>query len=292
MKKLLVILLAAIMVFSIAACSNQDKDKDTDDDKYKEITVIITEETFGTDTFHFETVDSETVEITKFTTTLDRAHEVKIPAYLDGKRVVSIGKEAFCYSSSIQTITFPTEAEYLAGDAEFDMSKHSFVIADYAFRDCVALQTLAFPSYVTEIGVGAFFGCSSLTSLTFAADGVLAEIKDYAFMECIGLVGVELPASVKTIGVAAFYGCEALESVKINEGTEMILKQAFQNCSAMASVELPASLLTVGKFAFHGSDALYIGGLTYAGNSAEVESYIKSLMLEEAPDVSVDDPEA
>lgn len=291
MKKLLAILLAAIMVLSIAACSDKEEQNNKDDDKYKDTTVVVTEETFGTDTFHFETVDSETVEITKFTTTLDKAHEVKIPAYLDGKRVVGIGKEAFCYSSSIQTITFPTEAEYLAGDAEFDMSKHSFVIADYAFRDCVALQTLSFPAYVTEIGVGAFFGCSSLNSLTFAAEGTLAEIKDYAFMECISLTAVELPASVKTVGVAAFYGCEALESVKINEGTEMILKQAFQNCSALASIELPASLLTVGKFAFHGSDALYVGGITYAGNSAEVETYIKSLMLEEAPEVSVE-PEA
>ncbi len=82
MKKLLAILLAGLMVLSIAACSNKEKDKENDDEKYRDNTVIVDSLTEGTDTFRFENVDSETVIIAEFSTTLDKAHEVKIPAYL------------------------------------------------------------------------------------------------------------------------------------------------------------------------------------------------------------------
>ncbi len=291
MKKLLALVLAMLMVFSVTACAIKDNNKENDDDKYKDDTVVVTEETFGVDTFHFETVDSETVVITSFATTQDKAHDIKIPAYLDGKRVVGIAKEAFRYSSSVLSLTFPTEAEYLEKDAEFTMATHKFTIADYAFRDCVAIKTLNLPAYVTEIGVGAFVGCSSLETLTFAENSQLAEIKDSAFMSCIKLQEVELPASVLTVGSAAFYGCVALESVVISEGTTLVLSQAFQNCTALASIQLPASLVSVGKYAFNGSDALYEGGITYAGTSTDVLAYIDSLMLEPAPEEAPQEPE-
>jgi hypothetical protein len=288
MKKLLALLLIALLAISVVSCSNEGNEGENEgDNQYVENTVIVTSVTIGDDTFHFDSVDSETVVITNFSSKVDAAHAVKIPAYLDGKRVVGIAQEAFCYKSSVLSLTFPTQQELAEGDADFDMSAYTFAIADYAFRDCVSLKSLTLPAYVSEIGVGAFFGCTSLETLTFDAGIKIDEIKTAAFMDCVSLTAVDIPASVATIGEAAFYGCSALATVKVNEGTSMILKQAFQNCSALANVELPASVVSIGTYAFHGSDALYIGGLTYAGTSTEVNDYIASLMLTEKPEEPV-----
>ena len=115
MKKLLAILLAAMMVFSIVACGDKEKQDTNDDEKYKDTTVVVDSATYGSDTFYFENVDSETVIVSKFSTTNDKAHTVTIPAYLlvPGNereqepdkylRVVGVGKEAFQTTSSIKT---------------------------------------------------------------------------------------------------------------------------------------------------------------------------------------------
>lgn len=303
MKKLLAILLAGMMVLSIAACSIKDKSKENDDDKYRDTTVIVDYLTEGTDTFYFENVDSETVVISDFSTTLDKAHEVKLPAYLmvPGNereqepdkylRVVGVSKEAFLNSSSVSSLVFPTEADYKEHDANFDMSEHSFVIGDYAFRECVALQGLTLPAYVTEIGVGAFYGCIALESISFAEGSRLAQIKDYAFMNCVALQSITFPVAVESIGAAAFFECVALESVVINEGTLTVGAQAFQKCSSLAEVKLPASLESIGKYAFHTCESLYKEGLTYAGNAAAINTYISSLALTERPEEAPEAPE-
>ena len=290
MKKLLAILLAALMVFAFAACNEKDGIESNDDELYRDKTVIVDHESLnGVDTFYYENVDSETVIIVGFSTTNDKKHDIKIPAYFVNNggenplRVVGIGQEAFNYSSSVGTLIFPTEADYLAKDARFDMSQHTFTIADYALRECVSLKTLNLPAYVTEIGARAFYGCVSLETITFAEGSKLASIGDGAFMNCGALKGIELPGSVQTVGVGAFLECSSLASVVINEGTLNIANQAFQNCKALAEVKLPTTLENVGTYAFHGSKNLYKDGFTYTGESAAVKAYITSLALEDRP---------
>ena len=85
MKKLLALLLAALMIVTMVACSDKDKkdDKNSDNSKYQSKTIDDNDDVYGADTFYFENVDSETVIITKFTTTDDTAHTVTIPAYFE-----------------------------------------------------------------------------------------------------------------------------------------------------------------------------------------------------------------
>ena len=305
MKKLLAILLAGLMVFSVVACSDKVHTDNNDDEKYRDNTVIVDTVTEGTDTFRFENVDSETVIVVDFSTTLDKAHEVKIPAYLmvPGNemenepdkylRVVGVGKEAFLNSSSINSLVFPTEADYKKYDPNFNIDEHSFTIGEYAFRECVALQTLTLPAYVTEIGKGAFFGCIALNAINFADDAKIEQIGEYAFMDCTALTSVEFPGTVKSIGKAAFFECFGLESVIINEGTLTIGDQAFENCIALKEVKLPASLESIGHYAFQDPNPdrpLRKDGLIYAGNLKGITDYIATLALQDpqvqAPDAS------
>ena len=295
MKKFLALLMAMMMIVTLAACTQNDGNNDGDDyEDYIDNTVVKTFETFGDDTFYFDSVDSETVTITGFNSTNDAPHVVKIPAYVDvdaegkGRRVVGVSKEAFCYKSNITTVVFPTAEEYQAGSAEFDLSKHTFVIEDYAFRDCAVFNSVTIPAYVTALGKGAFYGCSKLSTVTFAEGCKLAELKESTFMRCSSLTNITLPGNIAVVGQAAFFECTALESVAFAEGVSIISKQAFQNCKKLASIQLPESVESIGQYAFHGSNALYLGGITYAGDSAEVLTYIQSLLLEEAPEVDED----
>ena len=65
--------------------------------------------------------------------------------------------------------------------------------------------------YTSDDFKGAFQDCPQLTSVIIP-DGV-TEIKDNAFYDCIGLTTVTVPASVKVIWNCAFDGCTSLEAI-------------------------------------------------------------------------------
>jgi len=63
---------------------------------------------------------------------------------------------------------------------------------------------------VSNIGDGAFIGCSSLTNITIPTS--VTSIGANAFMGC-GLTSLTIPGSVTSIGRGAFYSCNRLTGV-------------------------------------------------------------------------------
>ena len=88
------------------------------------------------------------------------------------------------------------------------------VIGAYAFYGCSSLTSLTLPSNVTKIGESAFEGCSGLTSLTLPSS--VTSIGSSAFHGCSGLTSLTLPSSVTSIGSSAFYGCSGLTSIYVS----------------------------------------------------------------------------
>ncbi len=274
MKKLLALLLALLTIAAFTACSDEGENGENNNDAYKKNDTVITEITDDNgDTFHFVNVDSETVTITKFESTVDAPHEVKLPAYLDGKRVVGISEEAFAGISNVSKLVFPTEEELLAGDKDLVIKAHTFEIERYAFRNCDGLVEISLPAYVNYIGESAFYGCLKLAKITFAADGALGEIQPTTFMDCKALKSVTVPGTVQNILKGAFFGCTALETVTLSEGVMHVGAQAFQNCTALGQVDLPVTVTSLGENAFSGSDKLI--NITYTGENESVISYIE-----------------
>jgi len=84
---------------------------------------------------------------------------------------------------------------------------------------------------VTKISDGAFFNCTSLTSITIPNS--VASISNYAFAYCKSLKSITLPNSVTKIGSIAFNGCTSLTSITIPNSVTKIGKNAFSSCTSL-----------------------------------------------------------
>ena len=262
MKKLFALMLALLMVVSMAACS---KDGESGDDlqNYEEDEIVIDHEVIGDETFYFDDVDSETVMITGYQGN-DVPHTLNIPTVLNNKTVVEIADKAFYFCSKINVINIPETVTK---------------IGNYAFAGCSLVTTVNLPSTLTSIGTGAFYECSALTAITIPTS--LKVISDNAFYLCTALTSVTVPGSVEVIGNAAFFGCSALNTVVLSDGVAMVGAQAFQKCSALENLTLPSTLTLdyIGTDAFAACEKLT--KVTCVAGT-EAETYVKTILKLEA----------
>ena len=111
---------------------------------------------------------------------------------------------------------------------------------------------------VTSIGDLAFYGCTSLTSVTFGEGSQLESIGSYAFQDCFSLTSIDIPSSVTCVGNQAFQDCFSLTSVTFGEGSQLksIGSYAFCRCSSLTSIVIPSSVTSIGSCAFEGCTSL------------------------------------
>ena len=143
-------------------------------------------------------------------------------------------------------------------------------INDGAFYKCSSLTSIVIPEGVTSIGNWAFNGCSSLTSVVIP-EGVTS-IGDSAFAGCSSLTSIVIPESVTSIGDSAFWRCSSLTSIVIPEGVTSIGDSAFAGCSSLTSIVIPESVTSIGDSAFWRCSSLTSivipEGVTSIGDSA------------------------
>lgn len=121
-------------------------------------------------------------------------------------------------------------------------------IGDGAFSGCSGLTSITIPDGVTNIGNSAFSGCSGLTSITIPNS--VTSIGKYAFSGCEGLTSVTIPDSVTNIGDSAFSACRSLTSITIPDSVTNIGDHAFSGCRGLTSVTIGNSVISIGWGAF------------------------------------------
>ena len=199
------------------------------------------------------------------------------------------------YAPTLQeiTITPGTEEQYFTPGEGYDgigsvtVEATEVVVSDEdTLRMLVArtFTTFNFPDGVTAIGIGAFYGCSTL-NLTGLPDSI-AKISDYAFGYCTALTFAELPDGITSIGVGAFYNCNALPLIALPDALVTLGDYAFDGCSSLVLSDLPAGLTSISHYAFAGCEKITLealpDGVTKIGNYAF--SCCSALTLSALPD--------
>lgn len=178
------------------------------------------------DTFTDETLTYRKIQGgVEITDCIESTIELIIPKTIDGYPIVGIADSAFADCTALQSIE-------IRGDVT--------AIGKGAFTGCTALTSVTLPETLTSIGSAAFYYCSSLSELTIP-DSV-TELGDYALAYCFSLTSVELPDGLKTLGGALFYYDICLETVALPAQLETICSLCFVGCHSLKSLALPASL--------------------------------------------------
>jgi hypothetical protein len=215
--------------------------------------------------------------------------------------VTSIGRGAFRGCAGLTTLnwnaiacktTVSYDPEIFKGCSSLttlNIGNNVKIIPSSVFR-CDRLTSVTIGNSVTNIGDGAFYGCSNLSNIYYVGDvagwcgisgldslmsssrtlyisdkkveGVLiipdsvTSIGNSAFSGCSGLTSVTIPDSVTSIGGSAFYDCTGLTSVTIGNSVTNIGNLAFYNCSKLTSITIPDSVTSIGSSAFSGCSGI------------------------------------
>ena len=142
--------------------------------------------------------------------------DVKIPSTIDGVNVEVIGNRLFNNNTAITGVTIPNTVQRIdTGSAH-----------------------------------GGFYGCTSMTSLTFVGGSNMTVIGYDAFNGCSALLSVAIPDSVTEIEGAAFHDCTSMSVILFGNGVVTIGNGAFTNCTILTFITFPGSVDDIGSNAF------------------------------------------
>lgn len=144
----------------------------------------------------------------------------------------------------------------------------------YAFYDCTALSEVKFSETcnVTQIGMNAFNGCTSLTTFTLPSSVTTLVTSAYGgsytadnvgtgsqFSGCTSLEEFIFEEGSRLTKLAGhmFSECPALERiVNLPEGVTVLPFSLFRNCTSLKTFTVPERITTLGGWVFDGCKAL------------------------------------
>ena len=251
-KKILSAVLALCLAFGSAAALPQSSVVES-----TSITASAEVETKKSGNYEYTILKDGTAEIAKYT---GKESKVTIPQKLGGKKVTSIGIEAFYGNKTIKSMTIPEGVT---------------TIGAFSFNACENLTDIKIPKSVNELlsylSKNPFVGTKWLADQEkknpmVIVNDILIEgskckgdivipdnvkkINGMAFYWDLELTGVTIPKNVKIIGHDSFRACYNLTKLKIQDGVKSIESCAFIACTGLKSVEIPDSVKTLEGFVF------------------------------------------
>lgn len=148
-----------------------------------------------------------------------------------------VGEQAFLittdkgHTGSLTTVTFGTNVpSFLKPDGKESTNPQLFTGQNQ-------IKTVDMSQCETKvISAGLFNGLTSLETINFPTG--MTEIGDNAFTNCKGLKSLEFPDSLTKIGESAFSGCTGLTYISYGNGIDDIGRNAFGGCTNVKVIDL------------------------------------------------------
>ena len=205
---------------------------------------------------------------------------IVIPKKINGKKVKSIGKEAF-KEKSLKSVDIPDgvisigeKAFYSSNLENINLPESIEFIGEYAFGKC-AFSKIKLPSNITDIYNGTFYWCTNLKEVILPDK--LKTIRTFAFNHC-SLENIVLPDSLEVIGAGAF-SYTKLKSIKIPENVHTIgitwnekictRFNAFVGCDKLVNVDVDEE----NKYYYDIDGILFSKGNLFSNWKVSIECY-------------------
>lgn len=214
--------------------------------------------------------------------TIDRYVEY-VPAYLfyplsDGTGTPDIRRISFLSANNINNCKEIAPYAFAGlkklGTAQFATGNILEKIGDYAFYGCSSLETVTLTAGIKYVGKSAFKDCYGVKSVIFdAIEFVVSEEGNRAFEGAGKNEGFGLTVSVKSKAVPSFLfeGGSYMKTLEFVSGgvCENIGERAFEDCSSLETAVVPDTVKTIGAGAFSGCVALKNYTAPFVGGKAE-----------------------
>jgi hypothetical protein len=128
------------------------------------------------------------------------------------------------------------------------------IIGADAFYGVSSLTSVTLPDTVLTIETNAFEWCVNLASVNLGNS--VSNIEDNAFAST-SLTSLTLPASVTTIGADTF-SISTLTSVKLDNALVNLGEYAFSDCTGLTSISIPNNVTSIGPAAFEGCNLMNV----------------------------------
>ncbi len=185
------------------------------------------------------------------------AADVAVPEAFEEVKVTLIGKQAFAYNTTLQTVSIP-EGITAIGDHAFgectaltaaSVPEGLVWMGDGVFQGCILLEKMVLPGSLVRIGWNPFDRCEVLDGLELPAenayysvqDGVLYDTKANALVSYPGGLketAYTVPDWVKSINMAAFSENAHLREVTLPDGLTELSGNPFCGCSDLTTINV------------------------------------------------------
>ncbi len=240
--------------------------------------------TYSSGNYQYIILSDKTVRITKYKG--DTPESLTIPSKLSGRKVTSIGKNAFEYQNSLTELSLPNTLKSIGASAFFEcrnlksvtIPKSVVKLYGSCFRGCRALESVELHNGITSIGQRAF---SETSIKEIKLPEKLTELSYALLKDCKMLESITIPNTVTSIGAGAFNGCKSLKEIVIPESVTAIGEYAFCDCDSLTQAVIPDSVKSIGECVFERCNRLKSVTLGKGINEIPVLAFIECRSLEE-----------